>query len=158
MCQAKAQISLDISPVWSVFAVHMKKQWDPSYPLSAQQRLWLWMPRLIWDFAGSTCHVAGFITWRLNWYFLNFDDTDEALWLLEQHKRKTLKNSDTWKKCCIHPKIRIVIVILLQSNGSKRCRQNDKQYRRWSESTLLNVWKPMIITVFGLHWLKYGPT
>ena len=37
---AKTRISLGISPVWSVFTVHMKKAWVLSYPLSAQQRLW----------------------------------------------------------------------------------------------------------------------
>ena len=37
---AKAQISLGIRPVWSVFAVSMKKAWVLSYPWSAQQRLW----------------------------------------------------------------------------------------------------------------------
>ena len=31
---------LDIRPVWSVFAVRMKKVWVLSYPLSAQRRLW----------------------------------------------------------------------------------------------------------------------
>ena len=29
-----------IRPVWSVFAVRMKKAWVLSYPLSAQRRLW----------------------------------------------------------------------------------------------------------------------
>ena len=38
---AKTQISLGIRPVWSVFAVRMKKSWVLSYPLSAQRRLWL---------------------------------------------------------------------------------------------------------------------
>ena len=37
---AKTQISLGICPVWSVFAVRMKKAWVISYPLSAQRRLW----------------------------------------------------------------------------------------------------------------------
>ena len=36
---AKTQISLGIRPVWSVFAVCMKKTWVLSYPLSAQRRL-----------------------------------------------------------------------------------------------------------------------
>ena len=36
----KTQIILGICPVWSVFAVSMKKPWSLSYPLSAQQRLW----------------------------------------------------------------------------------------------------------------------
>ena len=37
---AKTQINLGIRPVWSVFAVRMKKPWVVSYPLSAQWRLW----------------------------------------------------------------------------------------------------------------------
>ena len=37
---AKTQISQGICPVWSVFAVRMKKAWVLSYPLSAQRRLW----------------------------------------------------------------------------------------------------------------------
>ena len=40
MHPAKTQISLGIHPVWSVFAVRMKKPWILSYPLSAQRRLW----------------------------------------------------------------------------------------------------------------------
>ena len=36
---AKTQISLGICPVWSVFAVCMKKAWVLSYPSSAQRRL-----------------------------------------------------------------------------------------------------------------------
>ena len=35
----KTQISLGICPVWSVFAVRMKKAWVLSYPLRAQRRL-----------------------------------------------------------------------------------------------------------------------
>ena len=40
VCPAKTQIGLGIRPVWSVFAVCMKKAWALSYPLSAQRRLW----------------------------------------------------------------------------------------------------------------------
>ena len=36
---AKTQTNLGICPVWSVFAVRMKKAWVLSYPLSAQWRL-----------------------------------------------------------------------------------------------------------------------
>ena len=36
----KTQISLGIRPVWSVFAVRMKKAWVLSYTFSAQLRLW----------------------------------------------------------------------------------------------------------------------
>ena len=35
----KTQINLGILPVWSVFAVRMKKAWVLIYPLSAQRRL-----------------------------------------------------------------------------------------------------------------------
>ena len=38
---ANTQISLGIRPVWSVFAVRMKKAWVLSYPLSTQRWLWL---------------------------------------------------------------------------------------------------------------------
>ena len=37
---AKTQINLGIPPVWSVFAVCMKKAWILSYLLSTQRRLW----------------------------------------------------------------------------------------------------------------------
>ena len=39
VCPAKTQISLGICPVWSVFAVCMKKAWVFSYSKSAQRRL-----------------------------------------------------------------------------------------------------------------------
>ena len=37
---AKTQIGLGIRPVWSVFAVRIKKAWVLGYPLSAQRRFW----------------------------------------------------------------------------------------------------------------------
>ena len=63
---AKTQISLCICPVWSGFAVRMKKAWALSYPLSAQRRHWsdwagaqadlsfCWAPQSFCWF----CHVA----------------------------------------------------------------------------------------------------
>ena len=53
---AKTQINLGIRPVWSVFALRMKKVWVLGYPLSAQRRSDQtgWMPRLIWVFAWRT--------------------------------------------------------------------------------------------------------
>ena len=52
-----------------IFAVRMKKAWVFSYPLSASEdsdqtgR----MPRLIWIFAGRTCHFVGFVVrWLIN--------------------------------------------------------------------------------------------
>ena len=37
---AKTQISLGIHPLWSVFAVRMKKPWILSYPFSIQRKIW----------------------------------------------------------------------------------------------------------------------
>ena len=39
VCPPKTQISLGFHPVWSIFAVRMKKDWVLSYPLSAQRKL-----------------------------------------------------------------------------------------------------------------------
>ena len=68
---AKTQISLGIRPVWSVFAVRMKKAWTLSYPLSAQRRLWSdWADAqadlsLRW----AHSHIVGFATGRLKCHF-----------------------------------------------------------------------------------------
>ena len=65
---AKTQVSLGIRPVWSVFAVRMKKAWALSYPLSAQQRLWSdWLDAqadlsLRW----AHSHFVGFVMSQLN--------------------------------------------------------------------------------------------
>ena len=40
MCAQRRQISLAIRPVWSVFAVCMKKAWVLTYPMNVQRRLW----------------------------------------------------------------------------------------------------------------------
>ena len=50
----KAHLSLGIHPVWSVFAVRLKKAWVLSCPWSAQRRLWSRVPRLIWVFPRHT--------------------------------------------------------------------------------------------------------
>ena len=51
-----SQISLGICPVCRVFAVHMKKAWVFSYPLSKQWRLWSdWVDAwVIWVFSLGT--------------------------------------------------------------------------------------------------------
>ena len=66
---AKTQISLSIHPVWSVFAVRIKKHWALNYlwaysEVSDQTRQ---MPRLTRVFAGRTCHFVGFVVQRLNY-------------------------------------------------------------------------------------------
>ena len=56
------------SPI-RVFAVRMKKAWVLSYPLNASKVSYQTgrMPRLIWVFAGRTCHFVDFATRRLIW-------------------------------------------------------------------------------------------
>ena len=89
MGPAKTQISVGIRPVWSVFAVRMKKDWVLIYPLELTH--WVHsedsdqtgrMPRLIWVFAGRTvillvsswggsgfeCSLSlGSCDWRTDW-------------------------------------------------------------------------------------------
>ena len=65
---AKTQISLGIRPVWSESS--LCAQWvakDPSFLHvdSKDSDQTGRMPRLIWVFAGRTCHFVGFVTRRL---------------------------------------------------------------------------------------------
>ena len=73
MCAHRRQISLGIRPVWSVFALRMKKDWVLIYPLSASEDSDQtgWMPRLIWVFAGRTCHFVGFVMRRIKCAFIS---------------------------------------------------------------------------------------
>ena len=64
MCQAKAQISLGIRLVWSESSLStwriigsLATHWAHSEDSDQTGR----MPRLIWGFAGSTCHFVGFV-------------------------------------------------------------------------------------------------
>ena len=66
---ANTRICLGICPVWSVFAVCMKRPWALSYPLSAQQRL----IRL------GRGHFVGFVMLQLKW----------AVWWLPEAWRRT---------------------------------------------------------------------
>ena len=59
MCAILTQISLGICPVWSVFAVSMKKAWVLSYPLSAQRRLWGRCP----GWSESSLGTQSFLSW-----------------------------------------------------------------------------------------------
>ena len=65
---AKTQISLGIRPVWSESSLSawrklgsLATHWAHSEDTDQTGR----MPRLIWVFAGRTCHFAGFVTRRL---------------------------------------------------------------------------------------------
>ena len=67
VCPVKTQISLCIRPVWSVFAVRSMGRWGPklSYADSEDSDQTGRMPRLIWVFAGHTCHFVGFVMRQL---------------------------------------------------------------------------------------------
>ena len=61
---AKTQISLGIRPVWpesSLCALWVDKDSIFLHADSEDSDQTGRMPRLIWVFAGSTCHVAGFV-------------------------------------------------------------------------------------------------
>ena len=64
----KTQISLGIRPVWSESL--LCAQWVAKGPRflhvdGEDSDQTGWMPRLIWDFAGCTCHFVGFVMRRL---------------------------------------------------------------------------------------------
>ena len=65
---AKTQFSLGIRPVWSESSLpawrklgSLATHWTHSEASDQTRR----MPRLIWVFAGRTCHIVGFVTRRL---------------------------------------------------------------------------------------------
>ena len=67
---AKTQISLGIRPVWSESS--LCAQWvakDSSFLHADSEDSGQTgrMPRLIWVFAGHTCHFVGFVMSWLNW-------------------------------------------------------------------------------------------
>ena len=69
VCPAKTQISLGIRPVWSESSLSawrnlgsLASHCAHSEDSDQTGR----MPRLIWVFAGRTCHFAGFVVWQLN--------------------------------------------------------------------------------------------
>ena len=70
VCPAKTQISLGIHPVWSEYSLSawrkvgsLKKATHKPHSEDSDQTGR--MPRLIWVFAGRTCHFVGFVIWRL---------------------------------------------------------------------------------------------
>ena len=74
---AKTQISLGIRPVWSESSLCAK--WvakDPSFlHLGCEDSDQTWrMPRLIWVFAGRTCHFVGFVMRQLILLISNYCD------------------------------------------------------------------------------------
>ena len=63
---AKTQISLGIRPVLSVFAVHMKKAWALSYPLSASDDCSAWAgAQADLSLRWAHTHFVGFVMRRL---------------------------------------------------------------------------------------------
>ena len=63
----KTRISLGICPVWSVFAVRSVVAKDPNFlHVDSEDSDQIGqIPRLIWVFAGHTCHFVGFVMRRL---------------------------------------------------------------------------------------------
>ena len=80
---AKTQISLDIHQVWSESSLSAWRQlgslathWAHSEDSDQTGR----MPRLIWVFAGRTCHFVGFVMrwlkYALRWRRIDFNDSE----------------------------------------------------------------------------------
>ena len=71
---AKTQIGLGICPVWSNYS---RSAWRKLGSLvthwahSKDSEQTGWIPRLIWVFAGRTCHFVGYFVRWLIWYFDN---------------------------------------------------------------------------------------
>ena len=67
MCPAKTQISLDVRPVYSEFSLPASRKLGSLATLQALSEVSDQtgrMPRLIWVFAGRTCHFVGFVMRR----------------------------------------------------------------------------------------------
>ena len=76
VCRAKTQISRGIHvvcrPVWSeslLCAQWVAKETSFLQADSEDSDQTGWMPRLIWVFAGRTCHFVGFVTRRLKCHY-----------------------------------------------------------------------------------------
>ena len=78
VCPAKTQISLGIRPVWSVFAVRMKKAWVLSYPLSTQRRLWSDWADAQADLSLRWAHTH-FVDFVMSWLILNGWNEQESM-------------------------------------------------------------------------------
>ena len=59
------QIKWHVHPVWSVFAVHMKKAWVLSYPFSAHRRFWSDWADADQSLRWTHSHFVGFVMRRL---------------------------------------------------------------------------------------------
>ena len=126
---AKTQISLGIRPVWSeslLSACRKLGSLATHWTHSEDSDQTGWMSRLIWVFAGRTCHFVAFITLRLilflhnacqlllcwHWYINLFGWKKNSFWLCfkfrvwENPKLEICSNSSFWKKwlllTCLH--------------------------------------------------------
>ena len=77
---SKTQISLGICPVWSVFAIRMKKAWVLSYPLSTRWRL-IRLGRCQADLSlhWAHSHFVGFVMSWLSWIASNYTDRQSGI-------------------------------------------------------------------------------
>ena len=94
---AKTQISLGICPVWSQSLLSawrklgsLATHWANSKD-SDQTGL---MPRLIWVFAGRTCHFVGFVT---RWFNYNYQSRLQVR-LLRLYTNSEVKETKVWSR------------------------------------------------------------
>ena len=108
---AKTQISLGICPVWSESLLSTWRKLGSSathWVHSEDSNQTGWMPRLIWVFAGHTCHFVGFVMKRLRyscWKTMHWISLMLLLmcsWLLHRGEKKVLiaSTKSCWQSMC----------------------------------------------------------
>ena len=93
-----------------VFAVHMKKAWDLSYPLSAQRRLW-------WDWVDAK--ADGSLRWG-HIHFVGFIMRRLKLW--HGYILCNLPASGLYRKCPLL--LQIISFFCQKSKNGKQCKLN----------------------------------
>ena len=114
---AKTQISLGIHPIWSESSLSAWKElgslattWAHSEDSDQTGQ----MPRLIWVFAGRTCHFIGFVMTRLIW--------------ARPCEMGTYQIGKQWRLPSVHP-CSILSVLLTQLRGLEEA--SDKEPEDW---------------------------
>ena len=125
---SKTQISLGICPVWSVFAVHMKKAWVLSYPLSAQRRLWSDWADLSFPWVHS--HFVGFCSWGGSCSFRSW--VGQYCWKFVAHLWRLLAYRWDWRVVNMQTSLLTLLNISVSHNFPSlehSCKVTDLHFR-----------------------------
>ena len=129
---AKTQISLGIRPVWSESLLSawrklgsLATHWAHSEDSDQTGR----MPRLIWVFAGCTCHFVGFVTMQLI-----FQSTGPCAFGTSEMK---MCSEDWFASPCVWTDLTYLCLGSLKWVLCKQCRPNSAACIK-----ILTTWKP----------------